>query len=476
MKKTKIIGTISDRKCEVEFIQSLYDAGMNIVRLNTAHQTTETALKVVQNVRQVSGKIPFILDTKGPEIRTSKIKYDITVKENDTVFINCNKDRELDSNSFSVNYSEYIQDINVGNNILIDDGEISLTVIEKKKNIAKCRINNDGVIKNNKSINTPSVKIKLPGLSKKDITFINFAMENDVDFIAHSFVRNKEDVLAIQEILDRKNSKVKIIAKIENKEGVDNIDEILDHVYGIMVARGDLAIEIAHNKIPVIQKNLVTKCIKRRKPVIIATQMLHTMIDNPRPTRAEVSDIANAIYDGTDVIMLSGETAYGKYPVEAVKTMTGIAKEIESAKTDMTNIPVSIINNEISGYLAKSAVIAAKDLSTKAIIADTASGRTIRSLATYRPDNIIYAMCYDKRIMRELMMSYGVYTFYIDPIQSSDEFIKKALAKLTSLNKLQESDRVIILAGNFGQDHGASFIEISTVKNMFTKCDNGTKY
>ena len=467
-KKTKIIATISDRKCDVEFLTSLYNIGMNVVRINTAHQTPEVTEQVIQNVRKVSPTLAIIIDTKGPEVRTKDIENDIFVKAGDFVYITNKKEEGL-KNSFSVNYGGYTTDVNIDDKILIDDGETIMTVVEKSDNRLKCLIENDGVIKNKKSINTPSVNIELPSLSEKDLDFIDFAIDNNIDFIAHSFVRRKEDVIAIQKILDKKSSRIKIIAKIENKEGVDNIDEILDHAYGIMIARGDLAIEIPQHKIPVIQKSIIHKCIERRKPVITATQMLHTMITNPRPTRAEVSDIANAIFDGTDAIMLSGETAYGKYPLESTQVMVDIAKEIESSKDHFNDIPIVIINNEISAFLAKSAVVASKELSTKAIIADTTSGKTIRSISAYRSNTVIHAMCYDKRIMRELMLSYGVDAHFLKHVDSSSKFIQNSIGYLMDLGKLKTSDNIVVVAGNFGASNGATFIEISSVENMLSR-------
>lgn len=469
-KKTKIIATISDRKCDIEFLSSLYNAGMNIVRLNTAHQTPKQAEKVIQNVRAVSEKIAILIDTKGPEIRTSNFAEPIKLLKGDIISIDGTNNNVASSKKFSVNYSKFVEDLTIGNRILIDDGAIAFTVIQKDINELICRVENDGLVEKNKSVNTPSVEIQLPSLSEKDLIFIDVAIDNDVDFIAHSFVRRKEDLLVIQKILDAKNSRVKLIAKIENKEGVDNIDEILEHAYGIMVARGDLAIEIPQIKIPVIQKQLTEKCINKRKPVIIATQMLHTMINNPRPTRAEVSDIANAVYDGTDAMMLSGETAYGDYPLESVKVMSDIAREIEATRKDGFNdIPAVIINTEISAFLAKSSVIASRELATKAIIADSIGGRTIRSLAAYRSDNIIYAMCYDKRVVRELALSYGVQAEFIEHMTNSDEFILQSLNLLQEKSLLKSTDMVVILAGNFGPSNGPSFIEISSVENLLTK-------
>ncbi len=469
-KKTKIIATISDLKCDVKFLQSLYDTGMDIVRLNTAHQTLEQAAKVIENVRTVSEKIAILIDTKGPEVRTANFNQSLELHKGDIVKINGNNDPNVSKENFSVNYKAYVNDLKIGNSILIDDGEIELSVIDKNLNELICQVENDGIVKKNKSVNTPSVEIKLPSLSDKDREFIDFAIDNNIDFIAHSFVRRKEDLIEIQDILDKKSSRIKLIAKIENKEGVDNIDEILEHSYGIMVARGDLAIEIPQMKIPVIQKQITNKCIRSRKPVIIATQMLHSMIEHPRPTRAEVSDIANAVYDGTDAMMLSGETAYGNYALEAVKVMVDTAREVEANKKDFNDIPAVVINNEITSFLARASVNASKALASKAIIADSTSGRTIRSLAAYRGDNLIYAMCYDKRIVREAALSYGVEANFIKPVKNSDEFICKSLNLLTKKNLLKASDIVIILAGNFGPSMGASFIEISDVENLLTKC------
>jgi len=328
---------------------------------------------------------------------------------------------------------------------------------------------NDGFIKSRKSINLPSVKIKdLPSLSEKDKLFVKFAAEQDIDFIAHSFVRRKEDILAIQEILDREKSDVKIIAKIENREGVDNIDEILDHCYGAMIARGDLAIEIPAEKIPIIQKDLVRKCIEKRKPVIIATQMLQSMIHSPRPTRAEVSDVANACLDHTDAIMLSGETAYGKYPLASVKMMSQIAKEVESSLSTFIDISYETDNN-VTSYLSKAAVKASLRLKTKALIADSISGNTIRSLAAYRGESLIFAQCYSRRVVRELALSFGVHANYMTPDLSSHEFLRAALTQLLKKKHFGEEDMITVLAGNFGSDAGASYVEISSAKNLLKR-------
>jgi pyruvate kinase len=474
LKKTKIVATISDRNCDIKLIKELRSSGMDVVRLNTAHQTHEDTLKVVNNVRAVSEKIALLLDTKGPEIRTTESSERIRVLFGDKITIKGDPKGITSRSCVYVNYKGFVKDVPVGSRILIDDGEIELIAIEKEKGALICEAKNSGEISGKKSVNIPSVHVKLPTLSEKDIAYIHFAVDHDLDFIAHSFVRNRKDVIAVQKILDERGSDLKIIAKIENQDGVDNIDEILDHVYGIMIARGDLAVEIPQERIPVVQKMIINKCIARRKPVITATQMLHSMIHNPRPTRAEISDVANAVYDGTDAIMLSGETAYGDYPVESVRTMANIAVEIESATPSIKKTPLLIVNNEISAFLAISAVNATTELNTKAIIADTNKGRTVRALAAYRGNNVIFAQCYRKRVMRELALSYGVYPSFSVLNNNTEAFLCDALKSLKTKYKLKKSDRVVVLAGNFGPSHGPSFIEISTIENLQDMCTKTT--
>lgn len=469
LKKTKIVATISDLNCDVELIKTLRESGMNVVRLNTAHQTHDDTLKIIRNVREASDKIALLLDTKGPEIRTTAASEKIPVSFGDRISIKGDPEGTTSREMVFVNYKGFVKDVPVDSSVLIDDGEVELKVVEKTGQSLVCEAKNNGVISGKKSVNIPSVHVKLPTLSEKDINYIHFAVDNDLDFIAHSFVRNKKDVAAVQKILDSRESRIKIIAKIENQEGVDNIDEILDHVYGVMIARGDLAVEIPQERIPVIQKMIINKCISRRKPVITATQMLHSMIQNPRPTRAEISDVANAVYDGTDAIMLSGETAYGDYPIEAVRMMTDIANEVEAATPPIKETPKLIVNNEISAFLAISAVHATIELNTKAILADTNRGRTVRALAAYRGKNVIFAQCYDKRVMRELALSYGVYPNYSKMGSTTKAFLKSALRGLLKKYKLRKNDRIVILAGNFGPTHGPSFIEVSTTENLRDK-------
>jgi len=472
-KKTKIIATISDLQCDIPFLQELFNQGMNVVRINTAHASFDGAKKIIQNTRAVSDKIAILIDTKGPEIRTNPTKDTLNIKTGDFIKLAGDKKGKTDINNIIyVNYNHFVNDIPEGCKILIDDGSLELKVTKKTEDYLECQALNDGVIQGNKSLNIPSVHIKLPALSPKDIEFIHFAVEQDIDFIAHSFVRRKEDIIAVQTILDSLESDINIIAKIENKEGVDNIEEILDYSYGVMVARGDLAVEISPEKSPIVQKEIVQKAIRKGKPVIIATQMLHSMITNPRPTRAEVNDIANAIYDRTDAIMLSGETAYGKYPKEAVAMMTRIAKEIEANLLSFRDIeikkPSYIWKNPISNEITKSAIKVANNLEVSAIIADTSSGKTILSLAAFRGRNTIYAQCYNTKTMRKLALSYGVHVDYIEASSSHSDFIKNALQNLTHKETFKKNKLVLVVAGNFGRATGVSYMEVAKVKDLLS--------
>lgn len=469
IKKTKIVATISDGRCDEAFLASLYQAGMDVVRLNTAHQSPEGSLAVIRNVRRVSDHIAVMVDTKGPEIRTNPVAQPIAVRRGDTVILRGDPHGEsAGSDAVFVSYAGFAAETPTRSHVLIDDGDLDLLVREKSADALVCEAQNDGEIRGRKSVNVPKVRFNLPSLSLKDKEYIQFCIEQDVDFIAHSFVRDKDDVLAVQALLDDAKSPIKIIAKIENQSGVDHIDEILDHAYGVMVARGDLAVEIPYERIPGIQKMLIGKCIARRKPVIIATQMLHSMIDHPRPTRAEVSDIANAIYSKTDAIMLSGETAYGKYPLEAVTMMAKVAAEVEKSRSDVHKTPSVVLTNERSAFLTKTAVEASIRLNARAIVADTSWGNSIRNIAGFRGRKPVFAHCYDRHVMRQLALSFGVFAETMDRTDSSHDFMRKALKGHLAAGSLRENDLVVVLAGNFGNRFGPSFIEITPVNLSIT--------
>lgn len=479
-KKTKIVATVSDKRCEVEFIRSLFDAGMNAVRINSAHVTTQSATKIVENVRKVSERIAIILDTKGPEIRITGMSDEyakgIVVAAGDVINVKgTNADIKSTREALYMNDPSIFQHVPTGAFILIDDGEMELEVIDKKGDELVCEIKNGGVIKARKSVNIPGVAIDLPSVTEKDREFIDWAIKMDLDFVAHSFVRTKEDVLEVKKIIKDQNSPIKIISKIENREGVDNIDEILRVTYGVMVARGDLGVEIPAEQIPVTQRFIVKKCIESKTPVIIATQMLHSMINNPRPTRAEVSDIAGAIYQRVDAVMLSGETANGDYPVEAVKTMASVAIEIErdnNNNTPFIDMDMVRINNEITAQLSRSAVRACINLPITAVVIDTLSGRTGRYLAAFRGQKPVYAVCYRKNAMRRLALSYGVYAIFQEPAENHNGFIINILNYLENKKWLTKEDMIVVLGGSFGASAGASFMEIGTVLNLEHKACN----
>ncbi len=471
LKQTKIVASISDLRCEVDFIRSLFEAGMNVVRMNTAHGTREGMDKLINNVREVSNRIAILIDTKGPEVRTTKLanmedSEQIQFHIGDKVRVIGDPNVETSHEQISVSYVNFVNDLHVGDDILIDDGELELRVMEKGNDFLVCEAQNEASLGHRKSVNVPGVRINLPSLTEKDKTNIKYAIERDIDFIAHSFVRTKQDILDIREILDQYGSDIKIIAKIENQEGVDNIDEILEVADGVMVARGDLGIEVPQEKIPGIQRILIKKCVLAKKPVIVATQMLHTMIKNPRPTRAEVTDIANAIYYRTDAVMLSGETAYGKYPVEAVQTMAKVAKQAETDKLPDNDIKIPLAENtDVTAFLAKQAVKATNVMPIKAIITDSFSGTTARNLAAFRGKYPVLAICYKEKTMRHLALSYGVEAIYMPEKANGQAYYFAALRKLMDDGVLKESDMVAYLSSG-KQGTQTSFLEINTVGDV----------
>ena len=475
LKQTKIVATISDQRCDVDFIKQLFDAGLNVVRMNTAHAGREGFEKLIANVRTVSNRIAILMDTKGPEVRTTVLDEPIPFKAGDRVKVVGNPDRQTTRECISVSYPNFVHDLNVGGHILIDDGDLELVVVEKNADHLLCEVQNEATLSSRKSVNVPGVRINLPSLTEKDRNNILYAIEKDIDFIAHSFVRNRQDILDIKAILDAHNSDIRIIAKIENQEGVDNIDEILEVADGVMIARGDLGIEVPAEKIPGIQRVLIRKCVEVKKPVIVATQMLHSMIKNPRPTRAEVTDIANAIYYRTDALMLSGETAYGKYPLEAVQTMTKVAREAEKTKLAANDIRVPIEGNDldVTSFLAKQAVKSSNKLHVKAIITDSHTGRTARYLAAFRGTSTVFAICYNPRVTRMLSLSYGVWAVYQPWDDSRRGYFYSALNELIKSGRITRNDMVAYLSGSFGEGGGTTFLEINNVGKVL---DAGSKY
>ncbi len=449
MKQTKIVCSISDRRCDVDFIRGLFNAGMNVVRMNTAHATPDGIRSIIRNTRAVSPHIGILIDTKGPEVRTTDVESPLEYKTGDVVRIFGRPEMNTTHDIINVSFPDFAKDVKVGDIILFDDGAIGMKVMGIEGPAVYVEVQNDGVLGAHKSVNVPGEHIDLPALTEKDKRNINLAIEEDIDFIAHSFVRSADDVHAVQKILDERHSDIKIISKIENQEGVDNIDEIINASYGIMVARGDLGIEVPVEKIPGIQRMIIRKCVERHKPVIVATQMLHTMITNPRPTRAEVTDIANAIYSNTDALMLSGETASGKYPLEAVKTMAAVAEQAENDRNSfdaMYNVP---LNEHCSQreFLSHSAIESSRLLGIAGIITASKSGYTARCLATYRGPKPILAICYNDKLQRWLNLSYGVIAVRQKEKASSGEIFNAALRMLRQKGYVTNEDKVAYLSG-----------------------------
>ncbi len=452
MRKTKIVATIGPASGQIEILTELINKGFDVARLNFSHGTHESHLTMINNIREAekaTGRtIAIMMDTMGPEIRTGIFKEVKTVLTAGMNVIVTPEKILGDACRFSVTYEKIAEDLFPGDHILIDDGNIDLVVNRIDNNQVYATVLTGGEISNNKGVNLPYKKLDLPSLIEKDIADIEFGITHDLDYVAASFVRSAKDILAIKELIDQANCDMAIIAKIENAEGVENIDEILEVADGVMVARGDLGVEIPPEEVPIAQKKIIRKSNMIGKPVITATQMLDSMIRNPRPTRAEASDVANAIFDGTDAIMLSGETAAGKYPVLAVAMMNRIAlkieKELLTTKRDFINEPV---RNTVSDAIANATCKIAKNLDASAIITSTTSGSTARMVSKYRPNAQIIAATPSEKVFRQLKMIWGVESIITPHNHGTDEMIKSAVNTSLSKDLITNGDLVILTAG-----------------------------
>ena len=463
IKKTKIVCTLGPVSENEETLRELIKNGLNVCRLNFSHGSHEEhkgRMDLVKKLREeLNMPTAILLDTKGPEIRTGKFDAPEVLLEEGQTFTITMKDVMGNKEMCTVSYKGLANDVKTGDTILIDDGLVGLTVKEVNGDDIVCEVQNSGIVKNHKGVNVPGVKVNLPAITEKDRSDIEFGIEQGIDFIAASFVRKVSDVLAIREILEANNAThIKIISKIENQEGVDNLDEIIAVSDGIMVARGDLGVEIPTEEIPVVQKLMIKKCNEAGKPVITATQMLDSMIRNPRPTRAEVTDVANAIYDGTDAIMLSGETAAGKYPVEAVKTMATIAKRAEET---MRNRRTKINKSKnVTDAISYATCTTAMDLDAKAILSSTASGHTARMVSKFRPDCPIIATTSDESVRRQLSLTWGVLPVMRNKSANTDQVIVNSIEAAKTAEYVNENDIVVITAGG---SETTNLIKVETV-------------
>ncbi len=470
LKSTKIVATISDYHCEPEFIAALFREGMNVVRLNTAHTTAEGMERVVRNVRSVSDSIAIMIDTKGPEIRTTPNAEpgDISFRAGQNVLFTTDGNVPTTAEVIGVNYPHLADEVHPGDELLIDDGALAFRIesVDPAAGTFTTVCLNDGLLGSRKSINIPGVAVNNPSLSERDKENIRHAARLGVDFVAHSFVRSAADVEDVTRFILSTGTDMKVISKIENQQGVDNFDEIARASYGIMIARGDLGIEVHAELIPALQKKMIRRCIDLHRPVIVATQMLHSMIENPRPTRAEVSDVSAAVEQGADAIMLSGETAKGKYPVEAVATMTRIARAVETASvTDPLHVP-PVVDGEITSFLARQAVISEARVHTKAIVTDTYTGRTARYIASFRAHIPTFAICYRDRVRRLLALSYGIMAFDGRGVDGKEKEMTDTIRHILEGQHLQKTDLVAYLGGRPGEGNGATFLEIDTITRI----------
>ena len=455
MRKTKIVCTIGPSTEDVESLKKLIKAGMNVARINFSHGCMEDQKQKIANVKrareELNMPVALLLDTQGPEIRTGVLEQmPIELKAHD-IFTLVNEDIIGNKEKVSVSYKELYKDIKIGTQILIDDGKIELQVKEIKDKDVVCEVMNGGMLGNRKSINLPGTHVNLPSLKEKDIQDLKDGCIADFDFIAASFVRTKEDVVAIRKVLDENGGKdIKIISKIENQEGIDNLDEIIELSDGIMVARGDLGVEIPYYEVPIMQKKFIQKCNDAGKMVITATQMLDTMTENPTPTRAEVSDVANAIFDVTGAIMLSGETAMGKYPIKCVETMNDIATAVENYIKywkRFTRREHDLSNLDYEFNLSHSVTSTAMEMNAKAIFAYTETGDTPRTIASFLPACPVYALTHNEKTYRQLALCWNTTPILIKDKTNPNDIISEGIEEAKKKGYVQKGDIVVIAGG-----------------------------
>lgn len=471
MKKTKMVCTLGPASDSKEILTKMIQGGLNVARLNFSHGSHEEHAGRIQRIKEVRKElnipVALMLDTKGPEIRTGDLKEGKVTLETGKKIVLTSEQIEGDADCVSVSYEGLPDDLSVGNKILIDDGLIELNVDRIDGTEIYCSIENGGVLGSKKSVNIPNVEINLPGLTPKDESDLIFGIKQKVDFVAASFVRKPQDVIAIRKVLENNGGgNIQIISKIENREGVEKIDRILAVSDGIMVARGDLGVEIPAEEVPLVQKSIIKKCNLLGKPVITATQMLDSMMRNPRPTRAEVGDVANAVFDGTDAVMLSGETAAGAYPVQAVETMANIVEKTERSEEYINRQKPEHGELTITNAVSEAAVQIAANLDATAIIAATSSGHTPRMLSKYRPECTILAVSDKVSTVRRLTLSWGVYCMYMTELRDTDSMVHDSVQAAVELGVVKIGDLAVVAAGvPLGVQGNTNMIKVHTVGN-----------
>lgn len=465
MRKAKIVATIGPASNSRTSLKDMIDNGMDIARQNFSHGTHEQHKNIFQHIRDLSDEVGVMVDTQGPEIRLKKVKEGTVLKNGETVKI-VTDDIMGDENSLPVDYANIIDHIEEDDTVLIDDGQIEIRVDDVDENIEGTVIHG-GPVLSKKSVNIPDKDVGLKTPTKKDIRDIKFGIENGFDFVSASFVKNAEDLAKIREILDKQGSKMEIIAKIEHLKAIENLDSILEEADGIMIARGDLGVEVPASDVPMLQKKIIEKCNTREKPVITATQMLKSMTDSPRATRAEVSDVANAVMDGSDAVMLSEETAVGRYPIKSIQFMSEIIEKMENYLKGRVHHTVSNKSKDIADIISKNVWQASRDTDAKYIVAHTSSGYTGKKIAKLKPDTDIILFTNSRMVRRQLKLVWGVKAFYMDFPEHVDEMICNSVELLKEEEMVTLDDLLILTAGIPAPISGVTnMMEIRTVESI----------
>ncbi|MDG1165942.1 MAG: pyruvate kinase [Porticoccaceae bacterium] len=448
MRQTKIICTIGPATETIEMLEKLANAGMNVARLNMSHGDHESHAKIIQSIQQLNKKlnhpIAILLDTQGPEIRTGDMVNDLHLEEGDTISIVARGAEDVESSSIHINYDDLINDVDVGDTITVDNGLINLQVLSKEERVMQVKVIDGGLLKSKRHVNLPGIRVNLPAITDKDRRDIAFGMEQGVDFIALSFVRQADDIHELRELLGDKADQIKVVAKLEDQEAITNMVDIIAAADGIMVARGDLGVEIPLEVLPRIQRRIIRTCAEMGKRVIVATHMLESMIENPIPTRAEVTDVANAVYEEADAIMLSGETTVGKYPIKCVEILDRIARSTESSRGLRFTDNLALENDK--QQIAKAAVDLATSISAKAIIVPTRRGRMANRITNCHPESIICAFTNNSRTRRQLVINRNVLSYQIDIGEDSEKTLAEAAAIMIRRDEFSRDDQVVVIS------------------------------
>lgn len=470
MRKTKIICTIGPATESFDDLEALAAAGMNVVRLNMSHGDHAAHARVIKSVRTLNRKrahpIAVLLDTQGPEIRTGDVANELHLKQGDTISVVARGEADVEASSIHINYEDLIHDVSVGDMITVDNGLINLEVLSKQERMMQCKVIDGGLLKSKRHVNLPGIRVNLPAITDKDRRDIEFAMAQEVDFIALSFVREAGDILELKSLLGKKAEKIKIIAKLEDQEAINNLDEIVREADAIMVARGDLGVEIPLEDLPRVQRRIIRTCAEQGKRVIVATHMLESMIENPNPTRAEVTDVANAVYEEADAIMLSGETTIGAYPTRCVEILDRISRSIERSRG--LRFTDGLIMESDKQQVAQAAVNLAESIAAKAIIVPTRRGRMASLVTNCHPQHpIVCAFTNDSRTRRQLVLNRNVLSYRIDFSSDPEKTLAKAAAIMVRRDEFSPDDRVVVISDTLAGS-GIEAIQIRQISDFLS--------